>query len=43
MVAIFTDDISKGIFLTDNLYISIKIRWSLFPTIQLTIFQYWFR
>ena len=38
----FTDDIFKRIFLTENVWISIK-NWSLLLRVLLTIFQYWFR
>ena len=39
----FADDIFKSIFLNENVLISIKFHWSLFPRVQLMIFQHWFR
>ena len=39
----FPDDIFKCIFLNDNVWISLRFHWSLFPRVQLTIFQHWFR
>ena len=39
----FPDDISKCIFLNENIWIWLRSHWSLFPRVQLTIFQHWFR
>ena len=39
----FADDIFKCIFLNENVRISIKIHWSLFPRVQLILSQHWFR
>ena len=39
----FADDTFKRIFLNENVRISIKISMKLFPRIQLTIIQHWFR
>ena len=39
----FADDIFKCIFTNENLWISIKFHWSLFPRVQLTIFQHRFK
>ena len=37
------DDIFKCISFFENVWIPIKFHWSLFPRVQLTIFQHWFR
>ena len=39
----FADDIFKCIFLKENICISSKISLKIFPKVQLTIFQHWFR
>ena len=39
----FPNNIFICIFLDENVWISIKIHWSLFLGVQLTIFQHWFR
>ena len=38
----FPEDIFKCILVNENLWIPIKFHWSLFPRVQLTIFQHWF-
>ena len=39
-----TDDIFRCIFLKKKMFeFRLKFHWSLFPRVQLTIFQYWFR
>ena len=39
----FPDNILKWIFLNQDEWLSIKIHWSLFLGVQLTIFEHWFR
>ena len=39
----FPDDIFECIFLKENFQFRLKFHWSLFPRVQLTIFQHWFR
>ena len=39
----FADNVFKGIFLNENIWISIKISLKLAPRVQSTIFQHWFR
>ena len=39
----FADDIFKSIFLNETIRIAMKFQWSLFPRVQWTIFQHWFR
>ena len=42
----FADDPFKRIFLNENVYIykfRLRFHWSLFPRVQSTIFQHWFR
>ena len=44
MAAILADDISKRIFLNENLwFFLLKFHWGLFQRVQLTITQHWFR
>ena len=39
----FADDIFICIFVNDKFWVFIKNNWSLFPRVQLTITQHWFR
>ena len=39
----FPDDIFKRILFNENVWISIKIHWTLFLMVQLTLFKHWFR
>ena len=39
----FADDVFKYIFLNDSSWFWLKIHWSLFPRVQLPIFQHCFR
>ena len=39
----FPNDIFKCIFLNENVEFLLKFQWSLFPRVQFTIFQHWFR
>ena len=39
----FADDIFKCIFLNEMFDFRLKFHWSLFPRVQLTIFQQWIR
>ena len=39
----FPDDIFQCIFLMKMIKFRLRFHWSLFPRVQLTIFQHWFR
>ena len=39
----FVEDIYGSSFLNENIWISLKLHWSLFLRVQLTISQHWFR